>query len=101
MNVPQYLYGTNDDIQRYFALLVQAMQLALSDNGWTIPNLTAAQVALVISSTFLPVMPIGTIWLNKSLAAPNGKLQFITVQAIPAGQPGGPANATIETITSA
>jgi len=100
MNIPQYLYSTTEEQQRYFALLVQQMQMALSDNGFQIPELTAAEVAIVTNSVFLPVLRPGTLWFNSN-EAPNGKLQFITIQAIPAGQPGGPANATIETVMSA
>jgi hypothetical protein len=96
MNVPQYLYGSNDELQRYFALLVQAMQGALSNNGWTVPQLTATEVTKVTNGTikpyFSPVMPMFTLWGNTTI----GKLQFITVPAVP-----GVSNATIETITSA
>src|SRR5277367_4407167 len=97
MNIPQYLYSTIEELQRYMALLVQALQTNLSNNGFILPPLTAAQVTMVTSSTFLPVMPPSTQWFNSTI----GKMQFITVQAIPSGLPGGPANATIETITSA
>lgn len=100
MIVPQYIYGSNDDLQRYFALLLQNMQSDLSNNGWQVPELSASNVTEITSSTFQPVMRPGTLWFNRD-EAPDGKLQFITVQAIPAGQVGGPANATIETIMSA
>lgn len=100
MNIPQYLYGENEDLQRYFALLVQQLQAGLSNNGWTIPQLNGTQVTLVTGAAFVPVLPPGTIWFNSS-KPPNGKLQFITIQAIPASLPGGPVAATIETITSA
>jgi len=99
LNVPQYLYGDNLDIQRYMALLVQQIQSDLSDNGWQVPELTQTEVDFVTNSTFLPVMRPGTLWFNSS-EAPNGKLQFITIQAIPAAF-GGPVNATYETIMSA
>lgn len=96
MNIPQYIYGSNDELQRYFALLIQAMQGALSNNGWTIPPLTNAQVTIITNGTifpyFDPVMPEFTIWGNTTI----GKLQFITIPAVP-----GISNATIETITSA
>lgn len=100
MIVPQYIYGGIEDLQRYFALLIQQCQSDLSNNGWQVPPLTNAEVAVITSSTFQPVMRPGTLWFNPD-EAPDGKLQFITVQAIPAGQPGGPANASIETIMSA
>jgi len=102
MKVPQYIYGTNDELQRYFALLLQQMQVALSDNGWTVPSLIQLQVDQLISggvgplAAFSPVMPAGTQWFNATIK----KMQFITDQAIPPNQIGGPLDAIIETITS-
>jgi len=96
MKVPQYIYGSNEELQRYFALLVQSMQGSLSDNGWTVPQLTTPQVTIITNGTifpyFDPVMPMFTLWGNTTI----GKLQFITIPAVP-----GVSNATIETITSA
>lgn len=92
MNVPQYLYGANDDLQRYFALLVQAMQTALSDNGWTVPQQPTTSIAAIINKNTLPVMPVGTIWYDTTL----NKLKVLTVAAVP-----GVSNGTTETITSA
>lgn len=98
MKVPQYIYSVNyDDLQRYLALFIQQCQADLSENGWQIPVLTNAQRDIIIDSTFMPVMRFGTLWANSDI----GKLQFITAQAIPDGLPGGPANATYETIMSA
>ena len=71
MKIPQFLYSTTDDHQRYLALLVQALQGGLSDSGWTVPQLTAAQVVTVTNGTvvpyFNPVMPAGTIWFNTNV----------------------------------
>ena len=50
--------------------LIQTMQSALSDNGWTVPNATTAQIA-----TLKTLMPVGTIWFNTDVA----KLQVLTV----------------------
>lgn len=98
MKIPQWIYTASvEEQQRYMALLVQQMQSDLSDNGWQPPQLNNAMVAAITDSTFQPVMRVGTNWMNTQI----GKLQFISVQAIPAGQPGGPANATVETIMSA
>lgn len=98
MKVPQWIYTASlEELQRYMALLVQQMQSDLSDNGWQPPQLNNAMVAAIADSTFQPVMRVGTNWVNTDI----NKLQFITVKAIPAGLPGGPANASIETITSA
>lgn len=101
MKIPQYLYSASyEDLQRYMALLIQQMQSDLSDNGWQVPQLTAAQIVNVtrgipipnVASFFQPVLRPGTLWFNTDIS----KLQFITVQAVP-----NISNATIETITSA
>lgn len=91
MNVPQYIYGSNDDLQRYFALLVQAMQAALSDNGWTVPQQPTANITTLISKNTLPVLPVGTIWYDTTL----NKLKVLTAAAVP-----GVSNGVTETITS-
>lgn len=98
MIIPQYIYGSNEELQRYFALLIQQMQLALSNNGWTVPQLTTAQIARVTQGIsvpgvpyFQPVLPVGTIWFNTSI----GKLQVLVTAAVPEV-----SNGVIETITS-
>lgn len=100
MKVPQWLYASTDEMQRVLALLIQQMQTNLSDNGFIPPTINNSMKNAITASTFEPVMPPGTFWFNPD-EAPNGKLQLITVQAIPAGLPGGPANAIVETVTSA
>ena len=93
MNIPQYIYSTEYiDLQRFMALLLQQMQSDLSDNGWQVPQLSNAEVAIVTGQTFQPIMRPGTMWFNTDLA----KMQFITVQAVL-----NTSAATIETITSA
>ena len=91
MIVPQYIYGSNEELQRYFALLVQAMQTALSDNGWTVPKQSTANIATIIDKNTLPVMPVGTIWYDTTL----NKLKVLTTAAVP-----GVSNGVTETITS-
>lgn len=95
MKIPQYLYGSNEDLQRYFALLVQQLQIGLSDNGWQLPQLTTAQRNKIINGLvqpfFQPVLPPGTLWYNSSV----NKLEFITASAVP-----NISNATFETVTS-
>ncbi len=95
MKVPQYIYGTIQELQRYFALAIQAMQSALSDNGWTIPQQTNATISIIINGTvvpyFEPVMPAGTIWFNTDV----GKLQVLVTAAVP-----GTSNGVVQTITS-
>lgn len=92
MKVPQYIYGSNEELQRYFALLIQAAQTDLSDNGWVVPQQTTANIATIINKDTLPVMPVGTIWYDTTL----NKLKVLTVAAVP-----GVSNGTTETITSA
>jgi hypothetical protein len=89
-DIPTILRGPyEEDYQRQ---LNQALLESLSNNGWTLPILSNALVAIVTSYTFPRVMPFGTLWANSTV----GKLQFISVPANPATT----TNATIETITS-
>lgn len=92
MNIPEYLYGTNDDLQRYFALLVQTLIGGIGPNGFTLTQLSNTDVASIIDYNFRPIMPAGTQWFNTNL----GKMQFISVAANPSTL----TNATTETITS-
>jgi len=90
-DIPTILKGPyEEDYQRQ---LNQVLLESLSNNGWTLPNLTNAQVTLITSYTFERIMPVGTQWMNTTV----GKMQFITVAANPLTT----TNATIETITSA
>jgi hypothetical protein len=91
MNVPQYLYGSNEELQRYFALLVQAMQTALSDNGWTVPQQPTTNITTITGRNFLPVMPVGTIFFDNTI----NKLKVITVAAV-----SGTSDAVVQTVTS-
>lgn len=45
------------EMQIYEDQLNQALQNGLSDNGWTAPPITAANLAIVA-----PLMPNGTFW---------------------------------------
>ena len=92
MIIPQYIYGTIDQLQRYFALLVQALQVNLGGAGFVLPPQTNTSVSAIILATSVPVLQVGTQWFNSDL----GKMQFISVAANPAG----PTNATVQTITS-
>lgn len=55
MNFPTYI--RNADQENYNEELNQNLQDALSSNGWTIPQLTTAQITTISTS-----MPDGTIW---------------------------------------
>ena len=93
MDIQSYLYGTNEDIQRYFALLTQILQDGLGPNGFTITQLSNAVISIITAYSFNPVLPAGTQWFNTDIQ----KMQFISVSAIPLTL----TNATVETITSA
>lgn len=95
MKVPQYLYSTIEELQRYIALLIQPMQTCLSDNGWTVPQKTTIEITRVINGTivpyFEPVMPAGTIWYDTTI----NKLRLLTIPAVP-----GTSNGMTEIVTS-
>lgn len=94
-SLPQYTYGSNEELQRYFALLVQNLQQLIYQYGVSLPPLTNAEVAIIINGTlvpyFTPVVKAGTQWFNSD----TGKMQFIAQQAVL-----GVSNAVVETITS-
>lgn len=54
------------------------MQVALSDNGWTVPLQTSANITTLIGMNSQPVLPVGTIWFDTTL----GKLRVLTTQAV-------------------
>lgn len=55
MNIPTYIKNPNQE--NYNEELNESLRGGLSDNGWTVPQITAANLALVS-----PLMPDGTIW---------------------------------------
>lgn len=69
MNIPTFLHGTNEQNQAFFEELFQTLLQGLSNNGWTVPNLSTADITSVE-----PSMPLGTIWYNTNL----NKLQVKT-----------------------
>lgn len=90
-DIPTILKGPYQE--DYHRQLNEVLIDSLSNNGWTIPPLSAAEVAIVTSYTFERIMPVFTLWGNTDI----GKLQFISVAANPLTS----TNATIETINSA
>lgn len=67
MNIPiyyQYInqYAYNDDLNR-------VLVAGLSDNGWTFPQLTTAQI-----TTVAPQMPNGTAWYDVTTDQPKIKV---------------------------
>ena len=70
------------DMQIYNDQLNQALQNGLSDNGWTFPPITAANLALVS-----PKMPNGTGWYESDAKVIvfkiNGALEKVTTTPYP------------------
>jgi len=95
MDLPTFLQGENEELQNFFELMFSTLRQGLSDAGWTIPQLTTAQITAIATPPTIPndaytdYMPNGTIWFNTDLA----KLQVQTAVVLTVG-------ATIETITS-
>lgn len=85
MNVPPYLYS-EDFIQSqpFFVEIFQSMLLALSNDGWTVPQVTNAQLLAIE-----PSMPNGTLWYVTDAVPPtpvmklNGALFKLSSTAYP------------------
>lgn len=90
MNIPPFIYVqfTDDDgyltdpMQMYIDELIQALQNGLSDNGWTFPPISAANLASIQAS-----MPDGTGWYETDakeiVFKINGALRKVTTTAYP------------------
>lgn len=69
-------------MQDYNDLLYQALINGLSDNGWTFPQITAAQLTAIAGS-----MPDGTAWYetdnNVIVFKVNGSLRKVDTTAYP------------------
>ena len=93
MDLPTFLAGNIDDLQNFFELMFETLRTGLSNAGFTIPQLTTAQITAISMPTDLndstQYMPNGTLWFNTDLA----KLQVQTAIVLGVG-------ATIETVTS-
>jgi len=59
-------------MQMYNDELNQALQNGLSDNGWTVPQLTTAQITAVSS-----LMPNGTLWYDTDTNQLKGKINGV------------------------
>lgn len=60
-------------MQMYNDELNRILRNGLSDDGWTVPNLTAAQITQIS-----PEMPAGTLWFNTDLKKLVVKTDFNT-----------------------
>lgn len=78
-------------MQLYNDELNNVLRNGLSDNGWTLPTVTQAQLAQIDAFTGLDVMPNGTIWyvhdddtlVYEVVVKINGALRKITTTAYP------------------
>ncbi len=70
------------EMQIYHDQLNQSLQDGLSDNGWTFPPISAANLAIVA-----PIMPDGTGWYETTqhviVFKLNGALRKVTTAAYP------------------
>jgi hypothetical protein len=93
MDLPTFLQGDIEELQNFFELMFETLRAGLSNAGWTVPQLTTAQITAISQPPDLndstQYMPNGTIWFNTDLA----KLQVQTAIVLGVG-------ATIETVTS-
>lgn len=90
MNIPPFVYVQFVDDEGYLTKpmqlfideLVQALQNGLSDNGWTFPQITAANLAAIQAR-----MPDGTGWYETDakeiVFKINGALRKVTTTAYP------------------
>ena len=69
-------------MQDYNDLLAQALEAGLSDNGWTVPQISATDLVAIE-----PQMPDGTIWYeitnNVFVGKENGSLVKFTTTPYP------------------
>jgi hypothetical protein len=78
-------------MQMYNDELNNILRNGLSDNGWTLPTVTQAELADIQALTGLDIMPNGTIWYvhddttvyYEVVVKINGALRKITTAAYP------------------
>ena len=78
-------------MQMYNDELNNILRNGLSDNGWTLPTVTEAQLAQIDALTGLEEMPDGTIWyvhdddtvVYEVVVKINGALRKVTTTAYP------------------
>lgn len=99
MIIPTFVNAkyTNEDgyltteTQMYTDELNNVLRNGLSDNGWTIPIVTQAQLAIIQTFTGASALPNGTIWyvhddntlVYELVVKINGALRKITTTAYP------------------
>jgi len=78
-------------MQLYHDELNNILRNGLSDNGWTLPQVTQAQLTAIDSLTAVEAMPNGTIWyvhdddtmVYELVVKINGALRKVTTTAYP------------------
>jgi|GEM_PF-1430014 len=78
-------------MQLYSDELNNVLRNGLSDNGWTLPQVTQAQLAVIDALTGIEAMPNGTIWnvhdddtmVYEVVVKINGALRKVTTTAYP------------------
>ena len=78
-------------MQMYNDELNNVLRNGLSDNGWTLPTVTQAQLAAIDAFTGIDAMPNGTIWyvhdtdtsVYEVVVKINGALRKVTTTAYP------------------
>lgn len=85
MNIPTYLYSEDFiQSQSFFIEMFQTLLDGLSDNGWTVPQVTNAFL-----TSIAPFMPDGTLWYCTDHIPPVyvGKISGALVQFTTAAYP--------------
>jgi hypothetical protein len=85
VDIPTYLYSEDfKQSQSFFIELCQTLLDGLSNNGFTVPQVTDAFL-----TSIAPIMPDGTLWYVTDSAPPipvmkvNGALMKFTMTAYP------------------
>ncbi len=93
----QYVKFVDDEgylssaMQMYNDELNNVLRNGLSDNGWTLPQVTQAQLTEIAAFTGVDAMPNGTIWyvhdddnsVYEVVVLINGALRKVTTTAYP------------------
>lgn len=89
VSIPTILAGGyEEDYQVQFN---QTIRQLLGDTGWFAPNLTNAEVAVIIDRDFVPILPRGCFFFNTDA----GKMQMIVTSAV-----AGVSDAVVEEFVS-
>lgn len=82
MDIPTYLRGTFEENQDYFEQQQQTLFDGVGPNGFSISNLTSAQVAIITGMDFVPVQDRGKVFFVTDALA-GREWQGILTEAVP------------------